>query len=100
LGELRLFWSCAFCYLTCLLLPLLLLQAALGLYYMHIGKAGGQGGGKGVSIGEAWDSWSWLQVQLQCTLVMRHLACSEANYIFQEVCCVCAACSRAGILCR
>ncbi|KAF6257076.1 hypothetical protein COO60DRAFT_1626921 [Scenedesmus sp. NREL 46B-D3] len=30
--------------------------AALGLYYMHVG-----GGDGGVSIGEAWDSWSWLQ---------------------------------------
>jgi hypothetical protein len=45
-----------------LLLPLLL-QAALGLYYLHIGEAGG-GAGQGVKIGEAWDSWSWLQVRL------------------------------------
>jgi hypothetical protein len=26
------------------------------LYYAHVG------GGREVSIGEAWDSWSWLQV--------------------------------------
>lgn len=30
------------------------IQAALGLYYLHVG-------GDKVKIGEAWDQWSWLQ---------------------------------------
>jgi hypothetical protein len=53
--------------LLLLLVLHLLLQAALGLYYMHIGESGGAGG-QGVTIGEAWDSWSWLQVGL-CDIV-------------------------------
>jgi cobalamin synthase len=58
-------FACVQALLLLLVLPLLL-QAALGLYYMHVGESGGAGG-QGVTIGEAWDSWSWLQVGRQPT---------------------------------